>query len=353
MLSGRLRLLPSVKRPLRYNASVSFHTGASESMAKIRLLEKEQLEPGESAWVQVVLTEPLAVVKGDRFIVRSTQDTIGGGEVVESHTRRYRRYRAATVQSLETKQRGSPQEVLLASLQADQPQEAAKLISASALPVHEAKQALQDLTRDGATVEVGSGEHRLLFTAGGWERLLELVTSAVHDYHKRFPARPGMPRGDLSVKLKVPPASFTTVLHRILDEGVLVEEEALVRLPSHQIQFSSEQQGKIDAFLRSLAANPYSPPSDAMPDAELVNVLIKQGRVVKVGEGVVFASSAYDEMVKMITEHIGANGKITLGEARDLLKTSRKYAQPLLEYLDQQKITRRVGDERVLGSRSD
>ena len=162
-----------------------------------------------------------------------------------------------------------------------------------------------------------------------------------------------MPRGDLGAKLKVPPASFTTVLHRILDEGVLVEEEALVRLPSHQIQLSGDQQRKIDVFLKSLAANPFSPTSDAMPDAELLNVLIKQGRVVKVGEGVVFAASAYDEMVKMVTEHIRAHGRITLGEARDLLKTSRKYAQPLLEYFDQQKITRRVGDERVLGSRSD
>jgi len=352
MLATKLRLLPSLRRPLRYNTTVSFHTGASEVMAKVRLLEKEELNPGESTWAQLALAKPIAVVKGDRFIIRSPQDTLGGGEVIEPHTKRYRRYRPAIIQSLETKEKGTAQEILAATLEANQPQEIGNLLLNCGLPAKEAKLAIEALIQDKMAMAVGAGEHRLLFSALGWEHLLEAVTAIVQDYHRRFPARPGMPRGELASKLKLPPAAFTTTLHRLLDEGVIIEEEATVRLPSHQIQLTKDQQAKIDAFLNSLYQDPYAPPADLMPDTELVNLLVKQRRVVKVSDGVVFAASAYDEMVEKITDHIKAHGKVTLGETRDLLNTSRKYAQALLEYLDQEKITRRTGDERVLGTGS-
>jgi len=352
MLTAKLRLLPSLQRPLRYNATVSFHTGASELMARVRLLEKEELNPGESTWAQLTLSEPVAVVKGDRFIIRSPQDTLGGGEVIEPHAKRYRRYRPAIIQSLETKEKGTAQEILAATLEADQPQEIGKLLLSCGLPAKEAKLAIEALIQDKMVMAVGAGEHRLLFTALGWEHLLETVTAIVQDYHRRFPARPGMPQGELASKSKLPPTCFTTTLHRLFDEGVIIEEGATVRLPSHQIQLTKDQQAKIDAFLNSLAQKPYAPPADLMPDTELLNLLVKQRRVVKVSDSVVFAASAYDEMVKEIIDHIKAHGKVTLGETRDLLNTSRKYAQALLEYLDQEKITRRTGDERVLGTQS-
>jgi selenocysteine-specific elongation factor len=194
------------------------------------------------------------------------------------------------------------------------------------------------------------GEHRVLFTAPGWEHLTKTAVSELQDYHKQYPARPGMPRGEAGGKLKLHAASSTMILQRFFDEGVLVEEGTTVRLPSHQIQLSREQQDKIEAYLSALSRNPYAPSADAVPDADLLSLLVKQRRVVKVSDNVVFAASAYDDMVKKIVGHIKVNGKITLGETRDLFNTSRKYAQALLEHLDQEKITKRVGDERVLGA---
>jgi selenocysteine-specific elongation factor len=211
---------------------------------------------------------------------------------------------------------------------------------------------IEALIREKSLLAIGTGEHRILFTAPGWDNLQEKVKTIVQDYHKRFHTRPGMPRGELSNKLQLSATVFAPTLHKLLDEGILVEEGAIVRLPSHQIQLSREQQAKVDAYLQSLSRNPYAPPSDLMPEPELLNLLIKQRRVVKVSDSVVFAASAYDEMVRKIVAHIKVHGKITLAETRDLFNTSRKYAQALLEHLDQEKITRRVGDERVLGSGS-
>jgi len=352
MLNVKLSLLPSTRHPLRHNATVSVHSGTSEVMAKIRLLEKDELKPGDTSWAQLLLAEPVAVVKGDRFVIRSPQDTLGGGEIVETHTKRYRRYRSALIQSLESKEKGTAQEILIATLETNQPQDTGTLIHNSGLPPKEAMPTIEALIKEKSLVAIGIGEHRILFTASGWDNLQEKVKIVVQDYHKRLPTRPGMPRGELGSKLQLSAAAYALTLHRLLDDGILIEEGAAVRLPTHQIQLSREQQAKVDSYLQSLARNPYAPPGDIMPEPELLNFLIKQRRVVKVSDNVVFSASAYDEMVKKIVAHIKSKGKITLAETRDLFNTSRKYAQALLEHLDQEKITRRVGDERVLGSGS-
>ena len=104
----------------------------------------------------------------------------------------------------------------------------------------------------------------------------------------------------------------------------------------------------MDAFLRSLTENPYAPPGDLIPEPDLLGLLIEQRQVVKVSNDVVFAVSAYDEMVGKVTSRIKVQGQITLAEVRDMFQTSRKYAQALMEHLDGEKITRRVGDGRVL-----
>jgi len=352
MLNVKLQLLSTVRHPLKHNASVSFHSGTSEAMAKVRLLEKEELKPAETSWAQLLLDEPVAVIKGDRFVIRSPQDTLGGGAIIEAHTKRYKRYRATIIHGLESKEKGTAQEILVATLERNQPQEMSALIANSGLPVTEAAPAIEALIKGKGLIALGTGEHHFLFTSSGWSGFVEKVKIIVQDYHKRFPTRPGMPRGELTSKLQLTAAASTLTLQKLFEEKVLVEEGATVRLPTHQIQLTKEQQAKVDAYLQSLAKTPYAPPSDLIPEPELLNLLIKQRRVVKVSDSIVFSASAYDEMVKRIVAHIKAKGKITLAETRDMFNTSRKYAQALLEHLDQEKITRRVGDERVLGSGS-
>ena len=121
-----------------------------------------------------------------------------------------------------------------------------------------------------------------------------------------------------------------------------------MHLPSHTVKLTPGQQAKIDAFLKSLDDNPYSPPGDLIPEADLVNMLIEQRKIVKVADGIIFSSSAYGKMLSEVKSNIESNGKVTLGQVRDMFGTSRKYAQALLEYLDRQKVTRRVGDDRVI-----
>jgi len=347
MLGVQLRLLPYLRRPLPHNATVSFHTGAAETMAKVRLLEKEKLEPGETTWAQLVLSQPVALIKGDHFIVRSSMETLGGGKVVDSQTRRLRRFRPAIIQSLKVKGEGTAEEVIMALLETKQPVELPALLAQCDLPTAEVRPAVESLIQQGRVIGIGQGEHRLLFTKLGWERLIKQATAILQDYHRRFPTRLGMPRVELGSRLKLGQYS-PAIWQRLFDEGILSEEGLAVRLASHQVQLTQAQQARIDAFLQSLVKNPYAPPGDQLPEPDLLNLLIEQHRVVKVSDSVVFSASAYSEMVEKVTSHIKAKGKVTLAEVRDLFKTSRKYAQALMEHLDEKKLTRRVGDERVL-----
>ncbi len=344
MVTVRLRLLSSLPRPLRHNTPVTLFTGSAETEARVRLLEAEQLKPGGQAWAQLVLEEPVAVVAGDRFIIRSPMDTIGGGEVVDTQAKRLARFKPAVIKNLEA--RGGA-DAVMAYLEAKQPIELAVLAAQAGLSMGETGSAVQALAEQGRVVTIGQGEHALHFTAAGWQDLTRKAVSALEDYHRRFPARDGMPRMELVSKLKLG-GQVLLILQRLVGQGSIVEDGAVVHLPGYQIKLSASQEAQVQAFLKALSENPYSPPTDDWPPPDLLNMLAEQRQIVKVSDTVAFAAPAYDAMVKAVTDHVKQHDKITLAETRDLFKTSRKYAQALLEHLDAKKVTRRVGDDRVL-----
>ena len=342
----KLRMLSDLKRSLRHGATVSFFSGTAEVMAKVHLLEKEKIGPGDVSWAQLALVKPVALVKGDHFIIRSPMDTLGGGHIVNSHAQRHRRFRPAIIRTLRVRGEGAVEDVIVATLEVKQPLELERLIVQCGLAADEAPGVVDRLIGEGKVVAVGRGEHSLLFAASGWRRLAKKAEAAVEGYHRKFPTRSGMPKGELVNKLGLLPNS--PVLQRFFDDGILVEKGAAVHLPSYSIQLSQQQQAKVDAFLNALKQNPYSPPGDVTLENDLLNLLVEKQQVVKVSDGVVFSASAYNEMVDKVIAHAKAKGKVTLAEVRDMLGTSRKYAQALLEYMDAKKLTRRVGDERVL-----
>ncbi len=347
LLTVKLKLVPYLKRPLRHGAEVSFHSLAAEAMAKVRLLEADELRPGDSAWAQLSLEKPLAVIDGDRYIIRSPVETLGGGGVFDARARRLRRFRPDVIENLRAREGGTATEVILALLETAPPLEFSALIARANLPLEKVDPAVASLVASGRVVALGEGERRVLLTSSGWQRLGEKAVAALADYHKKFPARPGMPKVELGTRLKL--GNFIVLaLDSFIKQGILVEEGGHLRLPSHRVNLTPAQQAKIDAFLKSLAASPYAPPTDLIPEPDLLNMLIGQGKVVKVSDNVVFAAPAYREMVDKISARIKEKGKITLGEVRDMFGTSRKYAQALLEFLDREKVTRRVGDDRVL-----
>ena len=207
------------------------------------------------------------------------------------------------------------------------------------------------MASDGGVVALsGSGINRAtrFYTADGWNSLTERTRAALGDYHRQFPLRAGAPKEELRSRLNLSPQVFNDALRILNGGGVTVEDGSTVRLPDHSPDIADAQRELVDDYLRQLDSEPFSPPTDIVIDPEVVNLLDERGQVVKVSESVVFSASAYGDMVDTISEYLNRNGEISVADVRDLLGTSRKYALALMDHLDHVRVTRRVGDVRVL-----
>ena len=346
LVSAKLTVLKDNKHALKHNAELSFYVLAAEATVKIRLLEAEVIKPGESGWVQLMLDRPLAIVDGDHYVIRSTTDTLGGGVIVDAHARRMSRFKPDLIEALKVKEKGSPEELVIARLEEKKWLELPDLVSQIGLPEDDIKPLIEELVNRGGIIQLGKGEHSLLMSPDAWNNLSRDVTKALQEFHGKFPARNGIQKVELMNKLKLG-KYIPLVLDKLAADKVFIDEGTVLHLPEFLVKLSAAQKTMIDAFLKTLDEHPYAPPTDMIPEADLLNVLIERKQVVKLSEGVVVSRKAYDDMVGQVLARLTSNGKITLAEVRDMFQTSRKYAQALMEYLDGEKVTRRVGDERV------
>lgn len=347
----RLRVIPDAPHALRHNMFITVHTGSSEVVGRLRLLERDTLEPGETGWAQVKLDAPLAVVKGDYYVIRSNRTTLGGGNIVETHARRHRRRHAPTIERLEAMELGSAQDVLLKTIETAEPSEFGALVNRANMDADTVKAELEAMAADGLVVPLGSsgiGRGSFAFTAGGWNGVVERAQQSLDAYYRQFPLRRGAPKEELRSRLGMTAQVFNLAFARLQQQGVVEEDGALARLPGYEPTLSEAQSKQVNAYIRTLESEPFSPPTDAPLDDEVLNLLDEQGKVVRVSDTVVYSADAYARMVEIVSEYIRENGEISVANVRDVLGTSRKYALALMDYMDHKRITRRVGDARVL-----
>jgi selenocysteine-specific elongation factor len=199
--------------------------------------------------------------------------------------------------------------------------------------------------------EATSG-NQLLVTRAWWTDLTNRITRELSAYHQEFPLRAGLGREALRSGLKLDAKVFNAAMTRAAAEGIAVEEGATIRLPSHEVQLSPDQQRRVDALLAGFRRQPYKTPSykesATAVTEEVLGVLVARSDLVQVSPEVLFLPETYEKMVARVRNHIEQEGGITLAQVRDMFQTSRKYAQGLLEHLDEIGVTKRMGDERVL-----
>ncbi len=351
-LDAQLRMVRGAPHSLRHNEGVTFHLFTSETTARVRLLDADRLAPGAEGWVQILLNESLPMVKGDFFVIRSAEDTLGGGQVVDPNPRRrHRRFSPEVEERLMMLDQGTGEDILLSVAEQWGPCDLTTLSRRSNLPASEVVERTASLVDDGDVVvlgELGTDNDAVVYSAQGWDILKSKMFVSLQTYHGQYPLRRGAPVQEIRSRLGLSQPAFTRALARLAGESYVVEEAPFLRLPGHQVTLTPKMQQQVAEYLKILGREPYTPPGDQPLEAELLGVLIDQGQVVRVNPSVVFTAAAYREMADRVVSHLQSNESITVAEARTMFNSSRKYVLPLLEYLDQQHITRRVGDERVL-----
>lgn len=347
LIDTAYRHLADADAPLKHNMEVKLFIGAAEVLARTRILGSKEILPGERGWVQLALREPVAVLRGDHFIIRrpSPAATVGGGQILDPHPgRQHRRFRPEVIERLKTLEQGTPGDLLLQKLLRAEPANIKKFQRQTGLDDQQFEEALQELLDDKRVIQL----EQQLISRASYQHHLGEMSSTVRRYHQQHPLRLGMPREELRSRLKLPAALFTP----LVTESDLVEDGALVRTAEHEVKFSSAQQKQIDQLLALFSREGINSPSvkdaKAAVGDDVYFALVDLGQLVPLNEAVVYAAAEYQEITQKIIDFLQQNGQITAAEVRDLLDTSRKYIIAILEHLDQQKITRRTGDVREL-----
>ena len=356
-IDARFKALKDIQKPLMHGDEVKFFVGASETIATLRILGTEEIKAGEEGWIQLELRDPVVASRGDRYILRrpSPGETLGGGAVIDHQPKgRHKRFDADVIKSLESLAQGTPADVLFEAALALHAAPIKEIITKSRLEASAAESALQELLANGQIIrlEDSAKNDALVIARPHWETLEAGMMGLVEAYHRQYPLRRGIPREEMKSRLKLAPKVFNTALSYLVAGHALTDERGAVSKPGHEIQFNGQDQTRVQTLKRKFEVNPYSPPSikecQAEAGEEVVNALIELGELVSVSQDVIFRKTDYDKMVKMIETRIQEQGQVTLAEVRDMFKTTRKYVQALLEYLDSTGVTLRDGDARKL-----
>jgi selenocysteine-specific elongation factor len=359
-VDARFRLLKDASSSIKHGDEVKFFVGASETIATLRLLGTEELMPGAEGWIQLELRDPVVTVRGDRYILRrpSPSETLGGGAIIDHQPKgRHKRFNEDTLKSLESLTQGSPAEILLEAVLALNAAPIKEMVTKSRLEASNAEAALQELISTGQLIILEDGapttaSNSLAIALSHWNTLSGKILQTIETYHSQFPLRRGIPREELKSKLKLPPRIFNIIINRLITDHLITDYSVWLAKPEHEIKFTGAEQLKVKELMRKFEKNPHATPSVKECQSEvgedIVNALIELGELVAVSQDVLFRKKDYDALVESIRATIQKNGSVTLAEARDILDTTRKYAQALLEHLDSTGVTIRDGDFRKL-----
>jgi selenocysteine-specific elongation factor len=350
----QLRLLLSAPRPLRSRARVHFHSNTMETVAEVRLHGKAAIAPGESQAARITLPQSALLLPGDRFILRqfSPVVTIGGGVVLDATPTK----RAAVPSFLNLLVSGRPEEILEARIarRAIAGISLSQLVAETGMSSESIDKLQAGTLRRGQIVRVGD----LLVEGQAFESLkLELI-ERVAQFHKQNPLVAGISREQLREQRGVRAEIFEAVVNALVLGKKLELTGELVRLPGHGVVMKDEEAESRKRIEQAFAAAGLKVPAldevlaslkvDKVRAEKIVTLLLREKTLVKISHQLVFHRSALDELRRQIVAQKAKASTIDVAAFKQLTGVSRKYAIPLLEYLDRERLTKRVGDARQI-----
>ena len=341
-------LLPSA-RPLKHRAPVHFHAGTSEVEAETRLLGTIQaLQPGRRAYVRFLLREPLLLLPGDRFIARmfSPVVTIGGGIVLDIAAPR-----RAPVSRLETLERGTlPEKISLLARESGHGIDIAALIARTGLREDEIQKAAS-----AAGLMILNEPRSWLIDPVWFQQRADALHQMLKDFHREKPLLLGMSKEELRMRL-IPNAPEFILDALLARSKTAVAQGDLVRLASHRVALKSDEETATSKIEEAFRKAGFAVPSTAEALAKcgveparaksLLQLMLRDRRLVRITEDLVFHPSAIEKLRELLAARKGA--RFGVAEFKDWTGISRKYAIPLLEFLDREHVTRREGDARLV-----
>lgn len=358
-----LALLKDAPRALRNRARVRFHLGTSEILARVVLLDREELSPGEETFAHVRLEAMTGAMAGDRYVIRSYSPalTIGGGSILDPNPPVRRRAKASLLEYLKVLQTGtSGQQVERLLLQAGPVPITLDTLRASAsLDETTLRREIAHLVEGGVAVALGTkGDpgyvHRL-----SYGRLEGEILARLEEFHRQEPLKDGLPKEELRSKLRqVGPVLFARLLQGLAGTQRIAIDREKVRLFLHRPTLSASEQAVKERLAAIYQKAGFQPPdvepalaqagADSKTGMTIFRRLADEGTIIKIKDNLYLHRDHYSHAKEMLLNHFRLHAAITVQQFKELLGVSRKFAIPFLEHFDSAKLTRRHNDERVL-----
>lgn len=361
-----LTYLPSAGKELKHRRELHFHHGTKEVLARILLMDREALVPGDTVRCRVVFETPMTGVYGDRVVLRSFSPlrTIAGGRILNPIGGKLKRFDARTNALLEQLASDAQEEVVAAQLELAGPQgrTLAQLRTMTQLSSKGLDKCLQLMTSRGEAF-LFDKEKRAYASGPAVEELCASALSFVAEYHKRKPMRQGIVRGELASTWgkRLPDKLFHFLVERLIKREELVAEAETLRLPEHKVSLAGDSEKFRAAILAAYADGGATPPNlkevleplnvspkDAAP---VLRLLQEQGELVKITQDIYYHEPSLQALRDKVTDFLSEQDEMGAPDFKAITGLSRKFLIPLLEHFDKEKLTVRVGDKRVLRKR--
>ena len=361
MVDVSLDLLSSAPRKLKNRAKVRFHSGTSEIISTVVLLDRDALEPGETCFAQIRLNEPTTLLRDDRYVLRSYSPvrTIGGGRTLNTLPRKKKRFSEAVLSEMKLLFTGDLNEIIeyfvsSGRFRGVEQEELPFLTNTSKKRLDEALKVLKAQQR----IILYDKERSVLIHADFLKKARDEILDTLTRYHKKFPLKEGLVKEEL--RSKTAGANNTKLFnHLVLQlarEGIIVQNKEIVHLKDHQVTLAQDQEEIRRELEKIYTKSGLQPPyfqeiKKKFPGntgVEVLEVMVKEGGILKVKEDLYFHLEAVDGLKSELIAFLKNNGEITTPQFKEMTGTSRKYTIPLIEYFDRTQITVRVGDTRVL-----
>lgn len=359
-----LNYLKSAKGPLVNRQRVRLYHGTSELLCRIILIDREELLPGEKAYVQLRLEEPLTAQRKDSFVIRnySPMYTIGGGQIIEPAAKKAKRFDVSYIEDLKVKESGSQEDILvklIEKLSKDYPDEQA-LIKAMGKNDEKLGERLGSLEKDKVIIKLINLDKPIYIH----KSFLKLKTSEIEKlligFHNEYPLKVGISKEEIKNKVfgkAIKQKTYDEILQLLCERNVISMHGSLISLIDFEVKYTKEQEKIKGKILKTFAEAKYIPPKyDELVQDEkdkkafkmVYDSLFEMGSLTKVSEDCVLLTNLYEDGKTLIIKFINEQGNISAAQARDILNTSRKYAVAILENLDNNKLTKRLEDVRIL-----
>jgi len=356
-----LELLPSAPRGLKNRGKVRFHSGTSEIMASVVLLDREELKPGEGCFAQVRLEEQTALLRKDRYVLRSYSpvQTIGGGEILNPLPKKKKRFSQVLLSELEVLSRGTSEEIaeLFVRMGRFEGINRRDLHFLTNVNKSGFGEVVENLLQRGNLVEYDK-EKNIYIHSEYLARAKQGIIETLAAYHRDFPLKVGLQKEELRSRTvgSRNQKLFNHVISSLIREKAVVQERETLRLASHQVTLGENQERTRKAIEEAYLKGGLQPPyfkelEGKLPGdraADVLNVMLGEGVLVKVKEDLYFHRDVIEGLKKNLIDFLKEKGEITTPQFKEMTGASRKYTIPLIEYFDRTQVTVRVGDNRVL-----